>query len=200
MCGDSVCARGGAGRSTMRCGGTPLSIGRPPFPIRRSFERWMGSRRPSGDHLNAERAGWRREPRRIWADGGLATIRSKSVRKYRLGRMAANPATCGHSDGIPFAHILRMKKPLTFPTDGRSGDRGVHFFIEWALWGMELFVFSTDGPRWTEEARWLREREARPSAVPCSRRPAAARSRYSSRTCRGPRLRAWMRREINYML
>ncbi len=115
-------------------------------PTRRSFERRMGSRLPLGDHLNAGWVGGRWKPCRIWADGGLATIRSKSARKNHLERMAGNPATCGYSDGIPFAHFLSTKKPLTFPTSGRSGGEGVHFSIEWALGEMVLFIFPTDGP------------------------------------------------------
>ena len=110
----------------------------------------MGIFLPFGDHLNAEREGKRRKPCRIWADGGSATIRSKSERKNHLKRMAGNPATCGYSDGIPFAHFLSTKKPLTFPTSGRSGGEGVHFSIEWALGGMEPPIFSNgwapDGP------------------------------------------------------
>ena len=121
-----------------------------PSPIRRTFERRMGIFLPFGDHLNAEREGKRRKPCRIWADGGSATIRSKSVWKIRLERMAGNPATCGYSDGIPFAHFLSTKKPLTFPTSGRSGGEGVHFSIEWALGEMEPLIFSngwaSDGP------------------------------------------------------
>ena len=131
----------------------------------------MGIFLPFGDHLNAEREGKRRKPCRIWADGGSATIRSKSVWKIRLERMAGNPATCGYSDGILFAHFLSTKKPLTFPTSGRSGGEGVHFSIEWALGGMELFIFPTDGPRRGGEARWCREREDRPSVAPCFRKP-----------------------------
>ena len=106
----------------------------------------MGIFLPFGDHLNAEREGKRRKPCRIWADGGSATIRSKSARENRLERMTGNPATCGYSDGIPFAHFLSTKKPLTFPTSGRSGGEGVHFSIEWALEEMVLFIFPTGGP------------------------------------------------------
>ena len=116
------------------------------FLVRRSFERRTGSRLPLADHLNAEREGWCRKPCRIWADGGSATIRSKSARENRLERMTGNPATCGYSDGIPFAHFLRTKKPLTFPASGRPRGGGVHFSIEWALGGMEPFAFPTDGP------------------------------------------------------
>ena len=125
----------------------------------------MGIFLPFGDHLNAEREGKRRKPCRIWADGGSATIRSKSVWKIRLERMAGNPATCGYSDGIPFAHFLSTKKPLTFPASGHPRGGGVHFSIEWALGEMVLLIFPTDGPRRGGEARWRREREDRPSAA-----------------------------------
>ncbi len=60
--------------------------------------------------------------------------------------MADDPATCGYSDGIPFAHFLSTKKPLTFPTSGRSGGEGVHFSIEWALGEWCCSSFRRMGP------------------------------------------------------
>ncbi len=150
----------------------------------------MGSCLPLGDHLNAEREGKRRKPCRIWADGGSATIRSKSVWKIRLERMAGNPATCGYSDGILFAHFLSTKKPLTFPTSGRSGGEGVHFSIEWALGEWCYSSFRRMGPDGAERPDGAASgRPGRPRRH-ASGSPAAERSRCSARTCRGSRLHA----------
>ena len=101
---------------------------------------------PLGDHLNAERLGGSREPCNTWADGGLAAICSKSALKNRLERMTGNTSTRAYPDGIPLIEKMSTKKPLAFPESGRSRDRGVQFFIEWALRGMEVFIFPTDGP------------------------------------------------------
>lgn len=123
----------------------------------------MGPSLPLGDHLNAGWVGERWKPCRIWANGGLATIRSKSVWKKCQVRIASKQATCGYFDSIPFAHILRMKKPLTFPTDGRSGDEAVHFSSEWALRGMELLIFSQRMCTWWTRGGSMAPRAGGPS-------------------------------------
>ena len=160
----------------------------------------MGIFLPFGDHLNAEREGKRRKPCRIWADGGSATIRSKSVWKIRLERMAGNPATCGYSDGIPFAHFLSTKKPLTFPTSGRSGGEGVHFSIEWALGEWCCSSFRRMGPDGAERPDGpMSGRTGRPRRH-ASGRPVAERGRCSTRTCGGSRSRAYRCWGINEVL